>query len=315
MKITKSTRTVSLIIVGIGLAVNGYSQPFLTNGLVAYYPFNGNGSDESGNGYNLTAFGSPRYSGTDRFGRTNASVDLSGGANYFMLNSLPPQSMKTPPFTATYWRKGNGADGAMCIEDVPSGLWAIGGTGDTIHIDENVNVAGGRNNLSFHTGIDSSQWNSIVVVWNGTQSACYVNGRLIWTNSLPSPGALSSTHRFYVGADPYASWDYYNGQLDDIRIYNRALSSNEVAAEVTAAAQAVAQAAVQGEACDHAGRAPAHRRPGAQRRAARLSSFVRPCRGGSRSSGIICISPVGCRRPAVADRRRPVPRLQPPTSG
>ena len=33
MKITKSTRTVSLLIVGIGLAVNGYSQPFLTNGV------------------------------------------------------------------------------------------------------------------------------------------------------------------------------------------------------------------------------------------------------------------------------------------
>lgn len=146
-----------------------------------------------------------------------------------MLNSLPPQSMKTPPFTVTHWRKGIESDSFLCIEDGGSALWAIGGTGDTIHIDENVNVAGGRNNLSFHTGIDSSQWNSIVVVWNGTQSASYVNGRLIWTNSLPSPGALSSTHRFYVGADPYAGFEYCNGQLDDIRIYNRALSSNEVA--------------------------------------------------------------------------------------
>ena len=42
MNFTRIPYTVSLLIVGVGLAVNGYSQSFLTNGLLAYYPFNGN---------------------------------------------------------------------------------------------------------------------------------------------------------------------------------------------------------------------------------------------------------------------------------
>ena len=45
--------TVALVL-GLGLASTGYSQSFLTNGLVAYYPFNGNANDASGNGNNGT---------------------------------------------------------------------------------------------------------------------------------------------------------------------------------------------------------------------------------------------------------------------
>ena len=42
---TFSNTKLFLVVVALGLAVNGYSQSFLTNGLVAYYPFNGNAND------------------------------------------------------------------------------------------------------------------------------------------------------------------------------------------------------------------------------------------------------------------------------
>jgi hypothetical protein len=45
MNCTRIAYMGSLVIVGLGLAVNAYSQSFLTNGLVAYYPFNGNAND------------------------------------------------------------------------------------------------------------------------------------------------------------------------------------------------------------------------------------------------------------------------------
>lgn len=200
----------------------------LTNGLIAYYPFNGNANDASGSGYHLTPVGAPRYSGLDRFGQTNASVDLSGGANYFFLNQVAPAAFATAPFTVTFWRKGNGADTAIAIEDGGTGLYGIGGTGDNVRVDENVGLSGSRTPFNFTSGISSAQWNAVVLVWNGSQSAAYVNGRLLGTSSLPTPANILSTHRFYVGADSYAGFEYYDGQLDDIRIYNRALSANEV---------------------------------------------------------------------------------------
>src|ERR1039458_1137621 len=61
MKINRTLLTVALLIVGLGLAVNGYSQSFVTNGLVAYYPFNGNANDASGNGNNANVQGTYQY--------------------------------------------------------------------------------------------------------------------------------------------------------------------------------------------------------------------------------------------------------------
>ena len=62
MNIIKSARTLALLfIVGFGLTINGYSQSFLTNGLVAHYPFSGNALDASGNGNNASVQGTYQY--------------------------------------------------------------------------------------------------------------------------------------------------------------------------------------------------------------------------------------------------------------
>ena len=74
MHFRNSAYSVSLLIVGLGLAVNGYSQSFLTNGLVAYYPFNGNANDESGHGNNGTVYGATLTA--DRFGRANSAYSF-----------------------------------------------------------------------------------------------------------------------------------------------------------------------------------------------------------------------------------------------
>jgi len=54
MNLMTTSRTLALLALGVGLATNGHAQTFLTNGLVAYYPFNGNDNDASGNGHNAT---------------------------------------------------------------------------------------------------------------------------------------------------------------------------------------------------------------------------------------------------------------------
>lgn len=56
------------------LTLTASAQSWLTNGLVAYYPFNGNANDTSGNGHNGTANGATLT--TDRFGMTNAAYHL-----------------------------------------------------------------------------------------------------------------------------------------------------------------------------------------------------------------------------------------------
>src|SRR5205823_407204 len=69
------------------LAFSGYSQTFLTNGLVAYYPFNGNANDASGNGNNGLVSGAVLT--TDRFGQTNRAYSFDGVNNRIVANDAP----------------------------------------------------------------------------------------------------------------------------------------------------------------------------------------------------------------------------------
>jgi hypothetical protein len=80
------------------LAVNGYSQSFLTNGLAAYYPFNGNANDASGGGKNGTVYGATLT--PDRFGNANQAY-LFGGTAYI---TVPFNSaFFSNDFTASVW--------------------------------------------------------------------------------------------------------------------------------------------------------------------------------------------------------------------
>src|ERR1017187_9384521 len=72
-----SMKTIKLLFgiftITASLAVQGQSQSFLTNGLVAYYPFIGNANDASGNGNNGTVQGATLT--TDRFNNPNRSEE------------------------------------------------------------------------------------------------------------------------------------------------------------------------------------------------------------------------------------------------
>lgn len=101
MNFTKSTCTVSLLTLAIGLAVNGYSQSFLTNGLVAYFPFNGNANDASGNGHNGTVYGATLT--TNRFGNPNGAYYFDGSSAY--ITAPFTNTVFTADFTASVWFK------------------------------------------------------------------------------------------------------------------------------------------------------------------------------------------------------------------
>ena len=107
MNFTKTAYTVSLLIVGIGIAVNGYSQSFLTNGLVAYYPFNGNANDQTTNVNNGTPHNAVLT--TDRFNQANSAYAFNGANAYI---SAPNQSYLTFPnggdFSISIWAAATG---------------------------------------------------------------------------------------------------------------------------------------------------------------------------------------------------------------
>ena len=64
------------VMAALGLQV--HAQSFLTNGLVAYYPLNGNANDASGNGHN--GFAQNTVTTTNQFGQTNSALSFTGNS-------------------------------------------------------------------------------------------------------------------------------------------------------------------------------------------------------------------------------------------
>src|SRR5580704_12112208 len=99
MKNTKKVRTVALLVIALGITVKLHAQSFLTNGLVAYYPFNGNANDASGNGNNGMVFGATLA--TDRFGNANSAYYFDGISAYITVPLS--NTVFSGDFTASIW--------------------------------------------------------------------------------------------------------------------------------------------------------------------------------------------------------------------
>src|SRR5271170_1089907 len=81
MKMNSNFFQLSMIVsVLVFLNTIAQAQSFLTNGLVAYYPFSGNANDASGNGNNGTVYGASLT--TDRLGNSNSAYSFDGIGNY-----------------------------------------------------------------------------------------------------------------------------------------------------------------------------------------------------------------------------------------
>jgi hypothetical protein len=208
-------------------ALSCRGQAFLTNGLVAYYPFNGNANDESGNSNNGAIHGATFCA--DRFGQTNAALNFDGLSCYIGFDSIPLN--QTDNWSISAWINpaslnqfsevvclgfddGNSGDGfefGMSQDHYNPGneLWGV--LGDVTWID------GG------YTFPLANVWYHIVMLRRDGITQFYVDG-IETPNSDPSSPLTPST--FTIGSA--TGTRFFNGAIDDVRIYNHALSDAEV---------------------------------------------------------------------------------------
>jgi hypothetical protein len=84
-----------------------------------------------------------------------------------------------------------------------------------------------NNVVVYNTNVNTNNWCHLVWVINQSGSLFYVNGINVSTKTLaeiPYPNAIARTN-CYIGSSNGAN--YYNGQIDDFRIYNRAITDTE----------------------------------------------------------------------------------------
>ncbi|MGZ0017825.1 LamG-like jellyroll fold domain-containing protein [Yeosuana sp. AK3] len=193
---------------------------YKTLNLVAYYPFNGNANDESGNNLHGTVSGATLTS--DRFGNPDSAYSFDGNdiitiAHNDILNCSDELSISV-------WIKPNTLQNAMILgkSNYVSNTNYLLRTKSTGLLEFEYKEFANSNSLLLTAGV----WNHIAVVSNTDNSKnLYINGVLASHTTATSPYGLV-TNALTIGARSGA--EYFNGSIDDLRMYKSALSASDV---------------------------------------------------------------------------------------
>jgi hypothetical protein len=203
------------------------------SGLVAYYPFNGNANDASGNGNNGTVTGATLT--TDRFGNPNSAYSFSGNASSYIQ---VPRSASIEPQNAisiSFWmlRRANGSFSETVIRKTancgPGYLIWGPETSFTAKIDGINACSGEASYINVDISPDLNEWAFYTFVYDTTNGGkFYINGIQKASSAPLSPTIYHSGDLFIGGSIVHGGDGGVDGVLDDIRIYNRTLSDSEI---------------------------------------------------------------------------------------
>ena len=109
----------------------------LTKGLMAYYPFNGNSNDESGNGNNAVAYNGAHL-GADMIGRPSKAAEFDGNDDYFLVQDngkLNSDSVSISiPVMVTNTNRRHAFIGRSKFENATSVVWGLGQSLETTNV-------------------------------------------------------------------------------------------------------------------------------------------------------------------------------------
>ncbi|MCX6230245.1 MAG: T9SS type A sorting domain-containing protein [Bacteroidetes bacterium] len=207
-------------------------------GLIAWYPFNSNANDLSGNGNN--GFVHNAVLTTDRFGNPNSAYYFNGYDSYIeVANSSSLNPTNALSLCAWYKPEAFSNDGSSGILDKgftsfepPYYQYRFATPGDystTTYDMFSFSVTNNDKSKGFNTPnyfYTIGKWYFLVGIYDGSTLKFYVNNKLI--QSMPLTAKLNTYNSpLYIGRNSVDSTGLLKGTVDDIRIYNRAITASE----------------------------------------------------------------------------------------
>ena len=237
-------------------AWHSFSQQVdLEDGLVAYYPFNGNANDYSGNNNHGTVHGADQAH--DRFYNPGAAYFFDGQDDYIEI--VPVSNVgQMQDFTISVWAKLKAYkpqypprtnsldrqyifDGHSASKTQKGYIYRDGfllaynllpsHEGELLHGFR----SGAKSYVSFASAPTVMEWHHLVYMRRGGKMYQYIDGQLVMSAQKKAK-VLDMQHPWYVGTfagnNPdylYGSFNYnFHGVIDDLRIYFRALNETEI---------------------------------------------------------------------------------------
>ena len=222
-----------------------FAQVNLKQGLQAYYPFNGNANDESGNNNNPVKNNATITA--DRFGKPGSAYHFNGVYQYIQIPNKPSLNFGKEISISVWVRptgfyygichasqlisKGGGnynpGNYALRFDDAlfSAGNGCNGSKCDTLH----QNFRGTGTVLRPYPGdfIKKDKWYNVLYSNDGKTAKLYVDCELKY--SVTFPETFTNNEDLFFGKSDDEFFPFWlNGDLDEIRIYNRALNADEI---------------------------------------------------------------------------------------
>ena len=214
-----------------------------TDGLVAYYPFNGNANDESGNGNHATAYGGVTLV-ADRYGYANRAYSFNGSDGCFLASDSDTLDVQNS-ITLAAWIKTTDPHSTSELGRIVAKHYTHGSRSYDIHTRSSPDGLGfnlfktddTRFNLDTDDSYFDGNWHLIAATYSFSSGVMgiYVDGQLIQASNVGQFNLMQTNVPLSIGCYLLNSTGtlrraFFNGSIDDVRIYNRALSEAEIQA-------------------------------------------------------------------------------------
>lgn len=230
----------AVLLISFIITATGTLHAQVINGLVAKYSFNdGNANDDVAN-HNGVVTGATLT--TDRFGCKNNAYKFIGANSdkITIANNDTINFTNTQSFSVALWMRIGSAN---TVHSYPLAKHIPGTWNGYVFLSNNTDLGycNGTGKFSYYTASasqqdacannlisnDTSHWIFIVGIYKGNlnRSYLYVDG-VKQTDTGKATGSISNTSNLFFGGCP--GLGYYSGKVDDIRIYNRAISQSEI---------------------------------------------------------------------------------------
>jgi len=189
--------------------------------LVAHYAFEGNANDSSGNGYNGTASGGHLYV----TGVNGQALDVDGASGYVDITNTADWPDAREPRTMSAWLLSRSVAGGWRF----AVAYGTDATGQAMFIGMNGSryYGGGYgDDVSYADYFVANEWFHCCLTYDGSTARLYGNGLELASAAKAWNLVLNQAR---IGQQVNPNSEFWEGAIDDVCIYNEALSAEEVA--------------------------------------------------------------------------------------
>lgn len=202
-----------------------------SNGLIAYYPFTGNANDVSGNGYNGTVTGAVLI--TDKAGNPNSAYSFDGILSYIdaTIATIPQNNS---PRTISGWFKTNSPN---YTESNYSTIFNYGNLSTNQRFALSLYSKGyldfisssnfSNNDLGIQNNYLDNTWHFITITYDGTKVSLFIDGNYVDGKNI-TLNTINKNFRIGKRIDGDTNNEYFKGSIDDVGIWNRVLTPEEI---------------------------------------------------------------------------------------